>query len=131
MQMSLQLIGQNLSRLSHTRLLLRCLRLIDQVLILVTVKMCSELRTFRCSKSSPPLAVKNVSAQKCFRRAKCQTEMGEIVDMMHVLMDGLSRYELLTPEETKAVIQKVGGYSIFSKSGTFGPKPFPPLVSVI
>ena len=58
MQMSMQLIGQNLSLLSHARSLFDVFTLDRPSFDLVTVKMCSELRTFRRSKSSPPLAVK-------------------------------------------------------------------------
>ena len=40
-------------------------------------------------------------------------------DRMHVLVDDLSCYGLLTAEETEVVIQEVEGYSVFPNPARF------------
>ena len=51
-------------------------------------------------------------------------ENGE--DTVHILADGLSRYELLTAEETEGVIQEVEGHSVLPNLGRFAPNHFLP-----
>ena len=59
-------------------------------------------RHFDCtlSKSSPPLV---------WGRLSDRNEE----DMMRILADYLSRYELLTPEKTESVLEEVKGHSMF------------------
>ena len=60
---------------------------------------------FDCTlcKSSPPLVWERLSDRTA--------RNGE--DMMRILADYLSRYELLTPEKTESVLEEVKGHSMF------------------
>ena len=64
------------------------------------------LGRFDCalSKSSPPLVWGRLSDRTA--------RNGE--DMMRILADYLSRYELLTPEKTESVLKEVKGHSMLS-----------------